>query len=200
MNSSGAITNWVNALKEGDSIAAQQLWERYFHRLVGMARLKLRGRPRVLADEEDVALSAFGSFCRNAEQGKFPQLEDRDDLWPLLVKITARKACRLIEHENCLKRGGDGGKDPTDTPPVWNKVDLATIVDTEPTPEFAAQVADEWQHLLDLLPSDELREVAQLRTEGYTMKEIVEKQHSLLSAVERQLRIIRKVWEKELHQ
>ena len=34
-----------------------------------------------LADEEDVALSAFDSFCRGAEQGRFPRLDDRDDLW-----------------------------------------------------------------------------------------------------------------------
>jgi hypothetical protein len=48
--------------------------------------------PRGVADEEDVALSAFNSFCLGAEQGHFAQLFDRDNLWRGLVTITARKA------------------------------------------------------------------------------------------------------------
>ena len=51
-----------------------------------------------------MALSAFDSFCRGAEQGRFPRLEDRDDLWQVLVMITARKVCDLKEHEGRRKR------------------------------------------------------------------------------------------------
>jgi len=82
------------------------LWERYFARLVGLARQKLRSTPRRAADEEDVALSAFDSFCRQAEAGRFPQLLDRDNLWRLLVTVTARKAFHLIRDKNRQKRGG----------------------------------------------------------------------------------------------
>src|SRR5260370_3647008 len=96
MSSAGSVTNWLGLLKAGDSAAAQPLWERYFRRLVGLARTKLRGTPRQAADEEDVALCAFDSFCRAAEQGRFPKLHDRHDLWRLLVSITARKA---LDHQ-----------------------------------------------------------------------------------------------------
>src|SRR5919198_391675 len=102
----GSVTRWLGPLLAGDPAAAQQLWERYFRRLVGLARTKLRGAPRRAADEEDVALSAFDSFCRHAERGRFPQLDDRHDLWRLLVTITARKALYLIRDEHRLKRGG----------------------------------------------------------------------------------------------
>src|SRR6516165_8429863 len=101
-----SVTNWIDQIKAGQFAAAQDLWNRYFHRLVGLARKKLQGRPRRAADEEDVALSAFDSFFRGAEQGKFPRLQDRDDLWGLLVVITARKALHLVEHEGRQKRGG----------------------------------------------------------------------------------------------
>jgi hypothetical protein len=67
MSSEGSVTQWLGQLQAGDPAAVQPLWERYFQRLVGLARLKLRGAPRRAADEEDVALSAFDSFCRNAE-------------------------------------------------------------------------------------------------------------------------------------
>ena len=38
MSQPGSITHWVHRLKEGDSTAAQQLWEKYFPRLVALAR------------------------------------------------------------------------------------------------------------------------------------------------------------------
>ena len=102
----GSVTRWLHELVAGDQAAAQELWNRYFQRLVGLARSKLRGAPRRAADEEDVALSAFDSFCRGAEQGRFPRLDDRDNLWRLLVVITERKACDLVQHEHRQKRGG----------------------------------------------------------------------------------------------
>src|SRR6516225_6362744 len=99
MSSAGSVTDWLGLLKGGDSAAAQRLWEAYFRRLVGLARAKLQGTPRRATDEEDVALSAFDSFCRGAAQGRFPQLLDRLDLWQLLVLLTARKAFDLAQHE-----------------------------------------------------------------------------------------------------
>ena len=44
MSSEGSVTRWFDALQAGDPAAAQQLWERYFQRLVGLARQKLLWR------------------------------------------------------------------------------------------------------------------------------------------------------------
>src|SRR6476659_598655 len=104
MSSVGSITLLFNRLQQGERETAQELWERYFRRLIGLARKKLGDLPRRADDEEDVALSAFDSFCRAAQVGRFPQLADRDDLWQVLVLITARKACDLREHEGRDKR------------------------------------------------------------------------------------------------
>jgi hypothetical protein len=90
----GSITHWIADLKAGDEDAARQLWQRYFDQLGRLARVKLRSAPRAMADEEDVALSAFHSLCAAAARGGFSELNDRDDLWRLLVTITARKAVR----------------------------------------------------------------------------------------------------------
>src|ERR1700730_12791590 len=99
MASDQSISHWIGQLQSGDPAAAQQLWEHYFRRLLARARKRLKGRPLRGADEEDVALSAFDSFCRGAEQGRFPQLVDRDDLWRLLLVITERKAIDAVNHE-----------------------------------------------------------------------------------------------------
>ena len=103
MTQDGSVSRWLGPLQDGDPEAAQQLWERYFVSLVKLARKRMK-LSTGLADEEDVALSAFDSFCRNAEGGRFPKLSDRDDLWRILAVMTARKARGLFRSEGRQKR------------------------------------------------------------------------------------------------
>lgn len=63
MSSEGSVSAWLGLLQAGDHQGAARLWERYFQSLVQLARAKLKDAPRRAADEEDVALSAFASFC-----------------------------------------------------------------------------------------------------------------------------------------
>jgi DNA-directed RNA polymerase specialized sigma24 family protein len=196
-SSSGSVTCWIGLLKAGDPAAAQKLWEGYFQRLVGLARRKLRGIPRRAADEEDVALSALDSFCRGAERGRYPQLADRDDLWQQLVLITARKAIDLVHYERRQKRGG--GNVRGDSALLDAKGSSATggmerVVGAEPTPEFAAQMAEECQRLLAMLTKPELRSTALWKMEGYTNQEIAVKLGCVPRTVERKLRVIRTIW------
>jgi RNA polymerase sigma factor (sigma-70 family) len=198
MSSAASVTTWVEQLRAGDRAAAQRLWERYFPRLVGLARRKLRGLPRRAADEEDVALSALASFCRGAEQGRFPRLEDRDDLWALLVVITARKAIDLRQREMRQKRPQAGGESVLDEllGDEEGAAGIGQVVGKEPTPGFAAQVAEEFRRLLALLPGDELRTVALRKLEGYTNAEIAAELGCADATVERRLKLIRSVWRK----
>ncbi len=200
MRADASVTWWIDRLKEGDPDAAQKLWERYFRRLVGLARKKLRAAPRRAADEEDVALSAFDSFCRGAEQDRFPQLHDRLDLWQLLVLITARKALDLAQHERRQKRGGGAVLDEAALPRLADssaQEGLEQFEAPEPTPAFAAQVAEECRRLLERLDTPELRSVALLKVEGYSNEEIAAQVGCGLRTVERRLRLIRNIWEQE---
>jgi DNA-directed RNA polymerase specialized sigma24 family protein len=195
------VSHWIAQLRLGDQRAAQELWERYFQRLVGLARRRLQGLPRRAADEEDVALSAFAPFCQAAGQGRFPRLADRDDLWQLLVVLTARRALNLVEHERCQKRGGGAVRgesaliNPQDS--LASDGGLQQVVGFEPTPEFAAQIAESCQRLLDLLESAELRSVALWKMEGCTNVEIAGKLNGSLRSVERKLGMIRLIWSRE---
>lgn len=189
MSSEGSITRWIGQLQAGDLAAAQPLWERYFRHLVELARRKLLGARPQLADEEDVALSAFDSFCRGLKRGRFPNLQDRDNLWKLLVVLTARKTSHLMRDEKRQKRGG-GQKAGT-------AEDLEKMVAQEPSPEFAAELAENCQRLLDLLGDDDLRTVALSKMEGYTTEEIAGQLNCAPRTVERKLRLIRGLWEKE---
>lgn len=183
----GSVSYWLTQLPAGNPAAAQQLWERYFQRLVGLARKRLHGAAIGGADEEDVALSAFYSFCRNAQDGRFPELADRDNLWQLLVTITARKACHLLRNARRHKRGGDREREETD---------LELVVGREPSPEFTAQVVEEFHQLLDHLGDDLLRAIAMGKMEGCTNAEVAVRLGVAPRTIERKLQIIRGIWEK----
>jgi DNA-directed RNA polymerase specialized sigma24 family protein len=193
-----SVTHWLASLKAGDADAAGALWRRYFEALVRLARARLGGAPRAVADEEDAALAAFDSFCRGAAAGRYPRLEDRDDLWRLLVVLTERKALDQARRQRRLKRGGGkilGTSDPApgDDPDGG----IGGFAASEPTPEFAALVADECRHLLGRLRDDSLRRVALLRMEGYTNEEIARRLRCSLRSVARKLELIRRTWQAE---
>jgi DNA-directed RNA polymerase specialized sigma24 family protein len=192
MSSPGSVTYWIDRLKAGDHLAAQKLWESYFQQMVRLARSKLQDLPRRAADEEDVALSAFHSFCVGAENNRFPQLADRHDLWQVLVVITARKAIDLKQHERRLKRGG-GAIDPP-----GGQSALEEIIGREPTPEFTAQVVEECQRLLARLDDPTLRSVALWKMEGHTTDQIAERLGCVSRTVERKLQLIRDCWSEEV--
>jgi DNA-directed RNA polymerase specialized sigma24 family protein len=194
MSSAGTVTAWINQLGAGDDAAAQKLWECYFQRLVSLARVRLRGKSRAAADEEDVALSAFDSFCRGIQAGRFPRLDDRDRLWQLLMVITARKAIDVAQREGRRKRGGGKVRHASAVPPE----DLVRVLGPEPTPALAAQLAEECQRLLERLGDAQLRSVALWKMEGYANEEIAARLGRSLPTVERKLRRIRDLWAREI--
>jgi DNA-directed RNA polymerase specialized sigma24 family protein len=190
----GSVTLWISALKQGDQDAARGIWESYFRRLVGLARARLRDVPRLIADEEDVALSAFDSFCRHAQAGHFRRLDDRVDLWQILALITVRKAGSLRRYEGRESRGRGRIRSLTEL----SREGLEVIPGGEPTPELAAQLAEEYQRLMEELGDSRLRRVATLKLEGYTNNEIAARLGCVTSTIERKLALIRGKWAREL--
>jgi len=183
-------------LKDGDHEAVRLLWQRYYPRLVVLARQKLQGDRRRVADEEDAALSAFNSFCRRAADGQFPDLKDRDGLWALLVVLTARKAADLLRHDHRQRRGsgmvrGDSALQAAEgeTGPAG----LDDMAGDEPTPLEAALLAEEVETLLLRLRDPVLRQVAVWKLEGYTNAEIASRLDCSEPTVERRLAIIRRL-------
>ncbi len=195
-----SVTQWVSDLKAGDrSEAARLLWQRYFERLARLAGARLRGAARGSADGEDVALSVFDSFFQGVAAGRFPDLANRDDLWRLLVTITARKAHNQRRNEGRQKRGGDRvvGEGALAGADRMGDDFMAQVVGDEPTPEFAAMMADEYRRLFGSLADESLRVVALLKLEGHSNEEIAKSLDCGLRTVERKLEVIRKRWTAE---
>lgn len=200
--SHGSVTQWIADLREGDESQAQrELWDRYFRRIVALARAKLGTLPKGPADEEDVAISAMQSLFHGFARDRFPQLHDRDNLWSLLAKITARKAINERHKQNAQKRGG--GRRPTSIGPATSgSGSEASLAGCDPAdddlgPEFVVAIEDEMRRLMAELPDDTLRRIAGRKLEGWTSGEIAEELGVVERTVERKLALIRACWTPE---
>jgi DNA-directed RNA polymerase specialized sigma24 family protein len=199
MSATDSVTTWLERFKSGDrDEASRRLWDGYFDKLVRLAYRHLSSATGRAEDAEDVALSAFASFVRAADAGRLPALEDRNNLWAVLLTITSRKAAKLMKSRGTQKRGGHNvrcfsafenhGADSE----AHADVDVPT---SEPGPCEAVAVAEECGRLLDLLDDGLLRQVAVAKLEGYTNREIGEQVQLREKTIERKLRLIRQTWE-----
>lgn len=189
MSDDGSITRWIADLRQGDDAAAGRLWAAYFARMVAVAGRRLTAAGRA-ADDEDAALSAFKSFCLGARAGRFPQLTDRDNLWPLLLALTSNKCVDQIRRATRLKRGGPAGA---------TAADLDLITSRDPTPELLAEVNERLTALLDRLDrtgDPTLRRVAVWKLEGETADEIAARLGCSRRTVERKVEVIEQVWDR----
>ena len=201
MPQTGSVTEWIARLKGGDPESSQPLWERYVDRLVRRARKKLGSIPRRAADEHDVVQSAFDGFFRGVKDGRFSRLGDRDDLWQVLLMLTDRKAVDHRRRALADKRGGGairgesalGG--PSDFGSHPHGIDQ--LIGREPTPDFAAEVAEELQQLLKSLGDERLRRIAVAKMEGLTNEELANNLGMSPRTIQRKLRLIRRAWSKE---
>lgn len=195
------ISQWLSELKRGEEQSAGKLWEQYFARLVRMASRKLGGTSKRVADEEDVVVSAFDSLYRGAAAGRFSQVTDRDELWRLLVTITAQKSVDLIRKVNSKKRGGGTVRGDSVFRSKGNQsgdMSFDRVAGQDPSPQFIAMLNEQYDVLLSSLRDDTLRRIAILRMEGYANEEIAENVGISLRSVERKLKLIRDEWSEDL--
>jgi RNA polymerase sigma-70 factor, ECF subfamily len=153
----------------GDENAAREIFERYFERLLALARRRISQRLASRVDPEDVVQSAFRTFFGRYKAGQFT-IQDSEDVCKLLARITVHKTLRQIAFHKAAKRdpsqeagqGSDGQQQ------------LMEVLDREPTPEAVNAFVDQLDHFLkQLRPED--RQILEMRMQGYNSLEIAEK-------------------------
>jgi len=201
MDEQHSISQWIEGLKAGDQDAARKLWEGYFHKLVRLVERKLPAQTQRVFDEEDVALSAFKSFCYGVAEERFPDLNDRGNLWAVLVVIATRKVQAYVATQNRQKRGGGQVRGDSVFLGRGTDEELAgfdALAGKEPTPAFLAQASETCERLLDALGDETLRNLAILKMQGCTIDEIASQTGCTKRAVQRRLEIIRRTWREEM--
>ena len=82
--------DWLGNLADGRADAVEEFWDKYGEALQRVAERQIASWLRKRVDPEDVVQSACRTFFRRAGQGDF-SLDNKDDLWKLLLTITLNK-------------------------------------------------------------------------------------------------------------
>lgn len=191
-----SVTEWIEMLKHGEEAAATKLWTRYVESLIRLAWQKLRDMPRRVADEDDVVQIAFDQFLRGVQTNRFRKLNDRHDLWQILVMLTDRRARDRKRRATAESKhipiqpsfesdSGDSG--------------MANLPSGKPSADFAFEATLACRELLSQLPDEECRNVAVWKMEGYGNREIAEKLGVVERTVGRRLAEIRDIWTKQMN-
>ncbi len=199
MNCDDPISLWIDQLRQGDESAAGNLWDHFMLRLLDYAKHKLTPGTRGVYDQEDAAQSAFNSVCGGIIAGRFPDLQDRDGLWKLMLSIAARKVTHRHRHDHQQRR--DVRRNTSDLIFVDSadhlvQAKIDTIPSREPTAEFAAEFVETCELLFQSLGDPILQQLVALRLEGYTDDEIAEQLNCSRRTVQRRLEVIRRHWSK----
>lgn len=194
-----AVSIWIEDLKNTDDSAAEKIWNHFFIRLHSIAKKKLSSRTIAVYDEEDAAQSAFLSFCNGIAAGRFPDLNDRQSLWKLLLVITSRKISRRHKYDGRQKR--DTGRSlgetifANSTREDAEPSPTAELVCREPSPDFVVEFSETCDTLFNQLDDSRLQQTLKLRLEGYTVNEIADRMSSSRRTVQRSMELIRRRWQ-----
>lgn len=160
-----------------DPAAATDLYARYADRLIRLARSRLSARLLARVDAEDVVQSAYRSFFLLA-RSESVVVEEKGDLWRLLVRITLRKICRNVRRHRADCR-------TVEREEAWPADEgVAALLAQEPTPAHAAELFDELRSVLEPLPRVQ-RRIVELRLQGHEIDDIA-------TTVERTPRTVRR--------
>lgn len=191
-NPEGSVTFYMNQLREGDREGTDELWRRFYSRLVRLAHNRMNTKFQRVTSDEDVAAIAIAECFKSLEEGRCPELKDRDDLWSRLAQITERRALNEIRRQTSKKAGGGQVLGES----VFLNVDESSpqgidgLPGKEPTPLYVDQLSITVNELLTGL-NDQLRQIAILKMQGFTNREISKQVKVSIATVERKLGLLR---------
>ena len=193
-----SVSDWLDSVKQGSDSAAQKIWERYVEQLVREANQRLGTLPNGCADGEDVAQEAFTSFFRGIADGRFPQLDDRDDLWQILIVLTSRRANDYQRRELAQRRGGGEVRgnsgvrlvpsDGSARPDAFDSLEALPV-----TPQSADELLQLIRISFPEIAHYDLQHIALDRAANYSDAEIAQRRGLSLRGVQRKLNLIRSI-------
>ncbi|MBA4189580.1 MAG: hypothetical protein C0467_16465 [Planctomycetaceae bacterium] len=159
----------IAAYKAGSESSARELFDRYCEKLMRTARRMIGHRMVSRIDPEDAVQSAFRTFFSRVKSDQFT-FEGESAEFRILVRLTVNKTLRQIAHHRAAKRNPN--REIPQGEPDHSVIDQLTA--EEPLPDVQLALIEEFEHFLSLLSAFD-RRVLELKFEGYTTTEIVEK-------------------------
>ncbi|TWU00451.1 RNA polymerase sigma factor [Botrimarina colliarenosi] len=191
-----SVTRLLREAKLGDADAAADLCRRYYQQLVPLARKRLLSTQRRVADEEDVVNQTLLQLLQGIADERFHKLDNRGDLWQILLVLLARNATSQHRRWSRLKRGG--GKVRGESAFARKDEDsggIGEFLSQPATQETVTEFIDAFQKAFQPFEGSETAEVILLRLQGLTAKEIAARLGKSERTIQRDLLKVRCRWE-----
>lgn len=192
-----SIAGWIDAVRAGEPLGQQALWDRFFPQIVRLAKSRMRDGICRAGDEEDVALSVLNSFFAGFQENSFPDVRGRDDLWRLLSRMTQRKVADWVRSQGRKKRFALGESALMRNAFDENPLPMEQQKHPGPTPDMELVFIEQCQRLMKLLPTD-LQAVVIQKLSGQKNEDIANQLNCSIATVERRLKLIRELWTKAI--
>ncbi len=180
---------WLDHLKAGQADALEDLWNRFYKKLVVQAKHRIQKSGLPTIDEESIACSVFESIWRAASEGRLESIESCDELWWWLLTAAHRKVVDHARRHSAQKRGGNHQILSVESAPL-----MAELLSREPDPEYLAILADEYERAISDLGDEKLQRIAVLKLSGATNEEIGFGLEVAPATVTRKVRRIYQTW------
>jgi RNA polymerase sigma factor (sigma-70 family) len=198
-DSSGSVTALIRGAQAGDrQTAPSQLWNRYYQQVCHVVRQVLRGSHEIDGDWEDVALETMRQVLEGVYEDRYPLLNDRDNLWAILARVTV---CRALDErkrrQRHQRRLGMVASDATSSSAVEprERFPVETVVDRAPLPDLVLEATEQIERLMGLLGSHpRLATLARLKLQGATQEQISDELQVSQRTIRRDLARIREIW------
>ena len=201
LDSDGSVTALIRGAQAGDrKTAPRALWDRYYQRVSQVVRQVLRGSREIDGDWEDVALETMRQVLEGVYEDRYPLLEDRDNLWAILARVTV---CRALDERKRRRRHHrrmeEAGNHSSSASPGGNssgqRLPVETLADQAPLPDLVLEATEQIERLMTLLePHPRLAALARLKLQEATHAEIGQALDISQRTVRRDLARIRELW------
>lgn len=181
----------MERLQSGDQAAATQVFQRFAHRLVGLARSRLAPRVRSKIDPEDIVQSVFRSFFRRHADDEV-QLDNAEALWALLALIAVRKCGHKVRHFYAECR--DARREMAPAPASAEVSRFWEAIAEDPTPQQAVMLTETVGEVMGQM-DERKREIFSLSLQGYKPDEIAQQLNCSDRTVQRALERVRSLLE-----
>lgn len=191
-NGRGSISVMISGLRAMNEQATHGVWKFFLKRTQRLASRLLYQGTRRAYDENDAAQSALYAVFGALNDGKYPDVENRESLWALIASITSRKVAQRnrFELQKCRDQRRSVPLETHQQPLVQNPRSLTD------SPAMIAELEDTRSFLIAQLQDPDLCQIAELKLQGYNIAEISSRLDLSRRTVDRRLSIIRSRWQR----
>lgn len=189
----GSVSKWLHGARSGDPIATEKIVTRYINRLAEFADAALRRGERLTEDGEDFALSVLQWASTELSAGRLPDLHNRDDLWLFLVEAAQRRIVRKQSKQRSLNQEHPTEMTMTDTLKQYD-AELQDLWERGNPGAYFREVIHCWEDIINILPDQTSKDIAVLKLQGFSNREISQKLKLVSRTVDRKVIAIVEKW------